>query len=90
MHTIIVIAIGFAVLAISVLTGRLTGGSSAAMATAALVFLPIWLIGASINLWIGVSKAGYSIRDEAPIFLIVLAVPVAVALILWWRLKSGN
>jgi hypothetical protein len=60
------------------------------MATAALAFLPIWLAGASINLWIGVGKAGYSIRDEAPIFLIVLAVPVAVALILWWRLKSGN
>ena len=65
MHTIIVIAIGFIVLVISVLIGRLTGGSSAAMA-----FLPIWLVGAGINLWIGVSKAGHSIKDEAPIFLI--------------------
>jgi hypothetical protein len=90
MHTIIVIAIGFAVLAVSVLIRRLMGGSSAAISSAALVFLPIWLIGAGINLWIGVNKAGYSIKDEAPIMLVVFAVPAAVALILWWRLKSSN
>jgi hypothetical protein len=59
------------------------------MATAALAFLPIWLIGAGINLWIGVSKAGYSVREEAPIFLLVFAVPAVVGIILWWLLKAG-
>jgi hypothetical protein len=90
MHTVIVIAIGFGVLAASVLVGRHIGGSSAAMASAALVFLPIWFIGAGINLWIGVSKAGYSFKEEFPIFLVVFAVPAVVALVLWWMLKSGQ
>ena len=89
MHTIIVIAVGFAVLAATVLMGRLFGGQSATMATAALVFLPIWFIGSGINLWIGVSKAGYAVKDEAPIFLVVFAVPAAVAIILWWIFKGG-
>src|ERR1017187_343805 len=58
---------------------RASRRSSAAIATAALAFLPIWLIGAGINLRMGVCKAGYSIKDEAPIFLIVFAVPAAAA-----------
>ena len=50
MHTIIVIAIGFAVLAISAPHGRLRvlrGDGHGGVG-----FLPIWLIGASINPWI--------------------------------------
>lgn len=89
MHTIIVIVIGFALLALSVLIGHLTGGSSTAMATGSLAFVPIWFIGAGINLWIGVNKAGYSVREEAPIFLLVFAVPAVVATIFWWKLKAG-
>jgi hypothetical protein len=88
-HTIIVIGIGFALLGLSMLVGRFAGGSSTAMATAALAFLPMWLIGAGINLWIGVSKAGYSVREEAPIFLLVFAVPAVAGIILWWLLKAG-
>jgi hypothetical protein len=75
-HT--VIGIGFALLGLSMLIGRFAGGSSTAMAPAVPAFLPIWLIGAGVNLWIGVSKAGYSVREEAPIFLLVFAVPAAV------------
>jgi hypothetical protein len=41
---------------------------------AALAFVPLWFIGAVINMWIGVSRAGYSLTDEAPIFLIVFGV----------------
>jgi hypothetical protein len=88
-HTIIVIGIGFALLALSVLIGQLAGGSSAAIATAALAFVAIWFIGAGINLWIGVSKAGYSVQEEAPIFLLVFAVPAVVAAIVWWKLRAA-
>jgi hypothetical protein len=88
-HTIIVIGIGFALIALSVLIGQLAGGSSAAIATAALAFVAIWFIGAGINLWIGVSKAGYSVQEEAPIFLLVFAVPAVVAAIVWWKLRAG-
>ena len=28
-------------------------------------------------MWVGVAKAGYSVAEEAPIFLVVFAVPAA-------------
>jgi hypothetical protein len=89
-HTIIVIAIGFAVLGLSVLIGHLTDGSPVGMATAALAFVPVWFIGAGINLWIGVSNAGYSVKEEAPIFLLVFAVPTVAAVVLWWTLRASG
>ena len=82
MHTIKVLAVGFVLLGVFVLLGRALGNES----KAALYFLPVWLAAAAINLWFGVAKAGYSVRDEAPIFLLIFAVPSAVALLLWWKL----
>jgi len=37
-----------------------------------------------IAMWLGVTKAGYSVAEEAPIFVLVFAVPAAVALVVWW------
>jgi hypothetical protein len=34
----------------------------------------------------GVKSAGYTLADEAPIFLLVFAIPAAVAVLVWWRL----
>jgi hypothetical protein len=81
-HTIKVLALGFVLLGAFVLLGRALGNGS----RAALFFLPAWLAGAAINLWYGVSKAGYSVAEESPIFLLIFAVPAAVALLLWWKL----
>lgn len=89
MHTIIVLAVGFVLLGICLLVGKFTGGSPKALGKAALAFLPLWLIGAGINMWIGVAKAGYSAKDELPIFLVIFAVPAAVALVVWWKTKAG-
>ena len=88
-HTIKVIAGGFGLLIVCLLLGRWIGGA-AGLATAAKVFVPIWLIGAGINMWIGVSKAGYSVAEEAPIFVLVFAVPAAVALGVLWRLSRSR
>ena len=84
MHTIKVLALGFVLLGAFVLIGRALGNGS----RAALYFLPLWLAAAAINLWFGVTKAGYSVKDEAPIFLLIFAVPAAVALLLWWKLPA--
>jgi len=84
-HTAIVIGIGLALLAACLLLGRLVGGPPA-LSTAALVFLPLWLIGAGVNMALGVKKAGYTVAEEAPVFLVVFAVPALVALLLRWRL----
>jgi hypothetical protein len=90
-HTIKVIALGFALLALCLIAGRVVGGpdQSGALTTAAKLFIPLWLIGAGINLWVGVTKAGYSVAEEAPIFLLVFAVPAAVAILVWWQLSRG-
>ena len=91
MRTIKIIAIGLAHLGGFLLAGRAIAGPSQpmALARAALVFLPLWFVGAGINMWIGVSRAGYSVADEARVFLLVFAVPAAVALLIWWRATRG-
>lgn len=86
MHTIIVLAIGFGLLGLCALAGYLLGGVSA-IATAALVFLPLWLVGAGINMYLGVKQAGYSVAEEMPMFLLVFGVPAVAAVIVWWMLR---
>jgi len=83
-HTVIVIAIGLVVLAACLVVGRVVGGPGA-LPTAALVFLPVWLLGAAVNMAIGVRRAGYTVAEEAPVFLLVFAVPAMLALFLRWR-----
>jgi mannitol-specific phosphotransferase system IIBC component len=85
MHTLKVLAIGFLLLGLSLLGGRLIQGSRG-IAIGALVFLPLWLIGASINMYIGVKRAGYTPAQERPLFLIVFLVPAIPALFTWWKL----
>jgi hypothetical protein len=87
MHTVIVLVLGFALLGLCALAGRVVGGAPGT-ATAALVFVPLWFIGAAINLYIGVRRAGYSIADEAPVFVLVFAIPAAAALCAWWKLRG--
>jgi hypothetical protein len=84
MHTIIVISSGLLVLAGCVMVARLLGASAA---TAALVFLPVWLIGSGVNMYVGVTRAGYTVAQETPIFLLVFAVPAAVAVFVWFKLR---
>jgi hypothetical protein len=91
MHTFKVIAGGFILLAVFLLIGRLVGAQAPAegVAGAAKLFIPLWLLLAGVNLWIGVTRAGYTVAEEAPIFLIVFAVPAVVALLLvWWLSRS--
>jgi len=86
MHTVIVLAIGFGLLAACLIAGHVFG-ASAGLGTGALVFLPLWLTGAGINLYLGVKTAGYTVREELPIFLLVFAIPAIAALLAWWKLR---
>ena len=81
MHTVMVVLGGFLLLVVCLLAGRWMK----ATAIAALIFIPIWFGAALINLWIGVSRAGYSVAEELPIFLVVFAIPAVVALFIWWK-----
>ncbi len=69
------------------LLGRLFAGqfpSSARVAT--VVFVAVWFVVAAANMWLGVTRAGYSLAEELPIFLLIFAVPVIVAGIVKWQL----
>lgn len=79
---------GFALLGVCILIAKLAGGSAAAMSKAALIFIPLWLIAAAVNMWVGVTKAGYSVKDELPVFAVVFVVPAAVAVFAMWRLST--
>ena len=86
MRTLIIIVGGFALLGLSVLAARWIGTGTSSMITAAKVFIPIWLVVALVNLWLG-TRAGYSVTEELPIFLLIFAAPAAVAALLWWKLS---
>lgn len=89
MHMLLVILGGVGLLALFVLFGWLWGASSAAMSLAAKVFIPAWLAVACVNLWVGVTHAGYSVREELPILLMVFAVPATFAALAAWWLARG-
>ena len=81
MHTVMVVLGGFVLLGACLLAGRLMK----TMPIAALIFIPIWLGAAAINMWLGVSRAGYSVAEELPVFLLVFAIPAVVASFVWWK-----
>jgi hypothetical protein len=86
MHTVIIILGGLVLLGAFVLAWWWLGGrENAAIVMASEVFIPVWLLAALFNLWVGVSRAGYSIAEELPFFAAVFGVPAAVAGFLWWR-----
>jgi hypothetical protein len=76
-----------AVIGLAVLGRRSFVGGASGLATASLVFLPLWLVGAGVNMYVGVKKAGYSVAEEAPILLVVFLIPAAAALAPWWTFR---
>jgi hypothetical protein len=85
MHTIKVIGIGFALLGILLfLAPRLAISAGRPVPFAVRLFLPLWFAGALINLWVGVIHAGYTVMQEAPIFLVVFGVPALASLLVLW------
>ncbi|MEO8032647.1 MAG: hypothetical protein ABJC74_15780 [Gemmatimonadota bacterium] len=48
-------------------------------------FIPIWRCAALVNLYVGVRRAGYSVAQEFPIFLVIFAIPVTLAAAVWWH-----
>jgi hypothetical protein len=84
MHTLKVMFGGFLLLAVCLLLGRWIGGAAATVVVTTIkCFLVLWLVATLLNMWVGVNKAGYSVKDEAPVALLVFAVPAIVAIVIW-------
>jgi surface polysaccharide O-acyltransferase-like enzyme len=91
MRTVVIIVGGLLLLGLFVFVGRLLGGGTTqSMVTAAKLFLPVWLVAALVNMWIGVSRVGYSVAEELPIFLAIFLIPGIAAAFIWWKLSSGS
>ncbi len=90
MHTIKVLVGGYLLLAVSLLLARwITGPLAASAIVAAKCFLLAWAAVTLANMWYGVSHAGYSVKEEAPVALVIFAVPAIAAAIVWWRAASA-
>src|SRR5262249_6861118 len=86
MRTVLFLAVGFLLLAAFLILGRLFSRNYPSATYAVTVgFILLWLLISAFNLWVGVSKAGYTVARGLAIFLLILARPAAVAVILNWR-----
>lgn len=83
MHMLMVIGGGVVLLGLFLWFGNLWHID---LALAAKAFIPAWLAVAVVNMWVGVSRGGYSVREELPILGIVFIVPAIVAALAIWRL----
>ena len=86
MRTGLFLLAGFLLLAAFLILGKLFSEiypGATTMATAA--YVALWFIVAGLNMWIGVSRAGYSVAEELPIFALIFIVPAAAAMLLKWR-----
>jgi len=89
MRSVVIIVVGLVVLALVAAGAWRFGNGAASLVTAVKVFLAVWLAAALLNMWMGVARAGYSVAEELPIFLVIYLVPAAVAGFLWWKHASS-
>lgn len=82
MRTAILLATGFVLLGLLQLAAGFIGGKG----RAAMVFIGIWLIATLVNLYIGTTH-GYTVMEEAPIFLLLFGVPAAAA---FWLMRAHS
>lgn len=83
MHTLMVVVGGLLLLAICLYAGKALNGPSG-LSRGALVFIPLWLGATGFNLWVGVTRAGYTVAEELPIFGLLFGSLAVVALVTWW------
>jgi hypothetical protein len=88
MRTMLIILGGFVLLALCILAAsRFGGGAAAPISRAVVTFIAVWFVVAAVNMWLGVARAGYSVREELPIFLLIFLLPAAAAVLVKWKLS---
>jgi hypothetical protein len=86
MRTTLFLLAGLLLLAASLLLGRLFSANyPGATLAATAAYVALWFVIAGANMWIGVAKAGYSVTEELPIFLLIFGLPAAAAIVLNWK-----
>ncbi|MGK7752271.1 MULTISPECIES: hypothetical protein [unclassified Roseovarius] len=85
MHILTLIFCGLALLAVFWLVSRISRSSLRDLLPA---YLVVWLIVSAINMWIGVTHAGYTVMEEALVFLPVFGGPALAAIFLARRKRT--
>jgi hypothetical protein len=86
MRTVFILASGLLMFSSLFFFSRLfTQQFPAAVTIATYTFMVLWLAATTFNMWVGISHAGYSLREELPIMLVLFAVPAATAFFVHWR-----
>lgn len=86
MHMLLVIGAGLLLAVVFAAFGHLWGHGRADVALGLKYFIPVWVMIALVNLWVGVNKAGYTLAQELPILALVIALPLAIIAIVIWQL----
>jgi hypothetical protein len=89
MHMLFVIIGGALLLTVFCLFGRLWGADMSALAPAAKAFMPVWFVVTLVNMYIGVTRAGYTVMDELPILALAFAVPAVIAAVVIWQFAKA-
>ena len=86
MRTALFLVAGLLLLAAALLLGKLFSAPYPGAAFVATVaYVALWFIVAGANMWVGVARAGYSVTEELPIFLLIFGLPAVAAILLKWR-----
>ena len=86
MRTSLFLLAGFLLLAASLVLARLFSSNyPSATSVATTAFVVLWLALTGFNMWVGVTKAGYSAAEEFPVLLLLFGVPAIVAVVLKWK-----
>jgi len=86
MRTALFLVAGLLLLGAALLLGKLFSSQyPGATFVATLGYVALWFIVSGANMWVGVARAGYSVTEELPIFLLIFGVPAAAAILLKWR-----
>jgi hypothetical protein len=87
MRTGLILLVGFLALAAAIIFSRLFAEHfPSATSWGVYSFITLWLLATGFNMWVGVSKAGYSIGEELPIMLLLFAVPALTAGLVKWKI----
>lgn len=86
MRTLLFLVAGLLLLAGFLLLARLFSPNYPdATRLATIAYVSLWFMIAGANMWVGVARAGYSVTEELPIFLLIFGLPAAAAILLKWK-----
>jgi len=88
MRTLLFVVGGLFVYFLLLLTTQRT--DRRAVARISLIFIGLWFVVATGNMWYGVTRAGYSLAEEVPIALLIFVPPAIPAAIVWFKNRTSS